>query len=145
VATSDVEVVQALLLPNEPLFLLPFDPYVYLASGHMPASRFSYYLPWHTADPRIDRDLRADLVRTRPPVVIFRRDELVNGQWLPREYAGDLYDFLIAQGYAPIDPSSAFLGDILVRSDRLTAARTTLSSRSFGATDETHRPRLTNP
>lgn len=141
VASADVEVARALLQPDEPLFLLPFDPYVYLASGHMPASRFSYYLPWHTADPRIDRDLRADLARTRPPVVIFRRDELVNGQWLPREYARDLYDFLTSQGYAPVDPSSAFLGDILVRSDRLASARQTLSSRTFGPTDAAHRPR----
>ncbi|MGI9145247.1 MAG: hypothetical protein ACR2IK_01645 [Chloroflexota bacterium] len=124
----DVAIVASITVPGERILVVPFDQYVYLAANRMPASMFSYYLPWHAIDPRIDARLRDDLRAERPPVVIFRGDELVNGQWLPRQYASGLYDFLAAQGYVPLDASSPLLGDVLVRKDRLMAARESLAT-----------------
>jgi hypothetical protein len=124
----DVAVVEALTEPGARVFVAPFDPYVYLTSGRMPASVFPYYFPWHAADPRVEARLRADLHAARPPVVIFRGDELVNGHWLPKEYGKDLYDFLLSEGYAPLDDSPSLLGDVLVPEDRLVAARESLAS-----------------
>jgi hypothetical protein len=109
--------------PDERIFVLPFDPYVYLASQRMPASVFTYYLPWHAVDPRIVGQLFDELRLNRPPLIVFRRDELVNGRWLPRQYASDLYDFLLQQGYAPLDAPVDVFGEMLVRRDRLAAAR----------------------
>jgi len=120
--------VAAITAPGERIFVVPFDQYVYLAANRMPASVFSYYLPWHAVDPRIEARLRDDLHATRPPVVIFRSNELVNGQWLPKEYASGLYAFLVDQEYVPLDASSALLGDVLVRKDRLVAARESLAT-----------------
>jgi len=124
----DVAIVAAITAPGERIFVVPFDQYVYLAANRMPASVFSYYLPWHAVDPRIEARLRDDLHATRPPVVIFRSNELVNGQWLPKEYASGLYAFLVDQEYVPLDASSALLGDVLVRKDRLVAARESLAT-----------------
>jgi hypothetical protein len=61
--------------------------------------------------------------------VIFRGDELVNDQWLPREYAKDLHDFLLDQRYASLDPTSPLLGHVLVLQDRLASARQQLQAR----------------
>jgi hypothetical protein len=124
----DVAIVAAITTPGERIFVVPFDQYVYLATDRMPASVFSYYLPWHAADPRIDARLREDLHTARPPVIIFRRDELVNGQWLPKDYARGLYDFLVDEEYVPLAASSPLLGDVLVRKDRLAAARDSLAA-----------------
>src|SRR5262249_58585858 len=91
-------------------------------------SVYSYYLPWHAVDPNIDVRIRDDLRKTRPPVIIFRRDELVNGQWLPRDYAAGLYSFLLAEGYSPLDDDTPLLRDGLVREDCLVSARDRLAS-----------------
>lgn len=125
----DIGIVAAITSPGERILVVPFDQYVYLAANRMPASVFSYYLPWHAVDPDIDARLRADLHAARPPVVIFRRTELVNGHWLPKDYASGLYDFLSGEGYVPLDESSPLLGDVLVRADRVLAARETLATR----------------
>jgi hypothetical protein len=128
-AEPDVATITAITAPGERILVVPYDPFVYLATGRMPASVFPYYFPWQAADPRSDARIRQDLHIVRPPAVIFRGNELVNGQWLPREYGKALYDFLLSEGYVPIDPTSATLGDVLVRDDRLQAARTSLAAR----------------
>lgn len=124
----EVRTIAALTTPDERIFVLPFDPYVYLASERMPASAFTYYLPWHAVDPRIVAQLTSELRSNRPPLIVFRQDELVNGQWLPRDYASSLYDFLLQQGYVPLDVQPELFGDVLVRQDRLAAAREKLTS-----------------
>ncbi len=124
----DVAIVAAITAPGEQIFVVPFDQYVYLATNRMPASVFSYYLPWHAVDPDIEARLRADLHAARPPVIVFRQNELVNGHWLPKDYASGLYDFLSGEGYVPLDASTPLLGDVLVRNDRLLAARERLAT-----------------
>jgi len=124
----DVAIVSAITAPGERIYVVPYDPYVYLAAGRMPASVVPYYFPWQAADPRTDARIRQDLHAARAPVVIFRGDELVNGQWLPKDYASGLYDFLAQEDYVPIDPASALLRDVLVRRDRLLAARDRLAT-----------------
>ena len=123
VSSPHVAVVLALTDPGERIDVVPYDPYVYLASGRLPASRFPFYFPWQAIEPRTRDQMLDDLRAEQPPVVIFRGDELVNGQWLPREYAEDLYDFLLARQYTPLDPTLPVLRDVLVRQDRLARAR----------------------
>jgi hypothetical protein len=121
--SPDVPIVRSLTRPDEKIFVAPYDPYVYLASQRMPASRFPFYFPWQAIDPRSENALIGDLRDEQPPVVIFRGDELVNGQWRTSEYGVRVADFLASQGYQPLDTSSPVLADVLVRQDRLAAAR----------------------
>ena len=121
--SPDLPVIKSLTTSGEKIFVAPYDPYVYLASERMPASRYPFYFPWQAVDPRSENILLADLSAQRPPLIVFRRNELVNGQWRTGEYGANVYDFLISLGYAPLDPASARLDDILVRQDRLAAAR----------------------
>jgi hypothetical protein len=120
---TDVNVVLALSSPGDRLFVAPFDPYMYLATDRMPASSLSFYFPWQAIDPRMQARLFGDLATERPPVVIFRGWERVNDRWLTGEYAKGLYDFLLSQGYAPLDAASPGLGDVLVPSERLALSR----------------------
>jgi hypothetical protein len=129
VESPQASVVQMLTAPGEEILVVPFDPYVYLASGRMPASRLPFYFPWQAIEPRSRDVLMDDLRSARPPLVIFRGDELVNGQWLPREYAKDVHEFLLSLGYTPLDATSPLLGDVLVRQDRLAGARQQLQAR----------------
>jgi hypothetical protein len=119
----EVGIVQALTLPGEKIFVAPYDPYIYLAAQRMPASRYPFYFPWQAIDPRSESAIISDLSTGRPPLVVFHRNELVNGQWRPGEYGAHLYDFLVGEGYAPLDSASSALGDVLVRPDRLVTAR----------------------
>jgi hypothetical protein len=73
-----------------------------------------FYFPWQALDPRTEGRLLDDLRTVRPPLVIFRKDELVNDRWSPREY-GTRVLALLEREYVPLDPSS----DILVRRDRV--------------------------
>jgi hypothetical protein len=131
VDSPEVRVVQALTGPGEKIFVLPYDPYVYLASSRMPASRLPFYFPWQAVEPRTRDVLMEDLRSEPPPVIIFRGDELVNGQWLPREYARDVRDFLLSWQYAVLDPTSPVVRDVLVRQDRLAWARDQLQARQL--------------
>jgi hypothetical protein len=119
----DVPIVQALTAPGEKIFVAPYDPYVYLAAQRMPASRFPFYFPWQAIDPRSEGSILADLRALRPPIVVFHQNELVNGQWRTGDYGSRLYEFLIGEGYAPLDSTSEPLADVLVRPDRLVTAR----------------------
>ncbi|HEX8966654.1 MAG TPA: hypothetical protein VF937_02155 [Chloroflexota bacterium] len=123
VDSPDAAIVRAVTAPGEKIFVAPYDPFVYLAADRMPAGRYPFYFPWQAIDPRSEGTLMSDLRAEQPPVVIFRRDELVNGQWRVGEYGARLYEFLAEQGYQPVDASSAALEHVLVRQDRLAGAR----------------------
>ena len=116
-SAPEVAIVQALTEPNERIFVAPYDPYIYLASGRAPASTLPFYFPWQALDPRSEGKLLDDLRTVRPPLVIFRRDELVNDRWLPRDYGTRVLE-LLERDYVPLDPSSAILDDVFVRRDR---------------------------
>jgi hypothetical protein len=136
-----VPIVQALTLPGEEIFVAPYDPYIYLASERMPASRYPFFFPWQAIDPRSEGTLISDLRTERPPLVVFRRNEKVNGQWLTGEYGARVYDALISEGYAPLDQSSPLLDDVLVRPDRLSGARAQLSACFADPTASPDQPR----
>ena len=89
----------------------------------MPASSLTFYFPWQAIDPRMQARLFADLSARHPPMVLFRRYEVLNGHWQLSEYGQRLYEFLISLDYAPLDASSPVLGDVLVPRDRLSAGR----------------------
>jgi len=116
-SAPEVAIVQALTAPNERIFVAPYDPYIYLASGRAPASTLPFYFPWQALDPRSEGKLLDDLRTVRPPLVIFRRDELVNDRWLPRDYGTRVLE-LLERDYVPLDPSSAILDDVFIRRDR---------------------------
>jgi hypothetical protein len=126
---GELPVIAALTRPGEPILVVPYDPYLYLASDRRPASSIPYYFPWQALDPRAEGRIIDDLRATRPPLVIFHGNEAVNDQWLPREYGTRLYDFLLAEGYAPVDAAEPFLADFLVRPDRLAEGRARLLER----------------
>jgi hypothetical protein len=114
---TEVAAIRDLTAPVETIFVGPYDPYIYLAADRPPASTFPFYFPWQAIDPRSEGKLLEDLRTNRPPVILFRRDELVNDRWSPREYGTRVLAF-IDQDYEPLDPSSAVLSNVLVRRDR---------------------------
>lgn len=118
----EVRAITALTAPTDTLFVVPFDPYVYLAAERRPASIYTYFLPWHVVSPSIVARLNSDLLANRPAAVVFRGDEPVNDRYYAREYASDLYAFLLAQGYAPLGERDLF-GDVLMRADLVDTAR----------------------
>jgi len=132
--SSEILAVRALTSPGEKIFLAPYDPIVYLATQRMPASRYPFYFPWQAIDAQSENTLISDLEASRPPVVIFRSNELVNGRWRTGEYGARVYDFLASTGYAPLDTGSSMYADVLVRQDRLLVAREELQMQPLSAT-----------
>ena len=88
----------------------------------MPATTSPFYFPWQAIDPRSQARLIADLRSARPPVIVFRHSEAVNDRWVAGEYGAQLLQVL-GQDYAPLDPSSPVLSDVLVPRERLAAAQ----------------------
>jgi hypothetical protein len=113
----EVAVIRELTAPGDRIFVGPYDPYIYLAAERAPASTLPFYFPWQAIDPRSEGKLLDDLRTRRPPVVVFRRDELVNDRWSPREYGTRLLQFIDAE-YEPVDPTSPVLSTVFVRRDR---------------------------
>ena len=66
--SNDVDAIKALTAPGEQIFVAPFDPYMYVASGRMPASSLSFYFPWQALDQRMNIKLFDDLRANRSPV-----------------------------------------------------------------------------
>ena len=122
-------VVTALTQPGDRIFVAPYDPWVYLATNRMPAATSPFYFPWQALDPRTENRLIEDLRQARPPVIVFRQDELVNGQWRPREYGRRVLDALAADGYVTLN--EARWPDVLVPRENLDAARRTLQASSL--------------
>jgi hypothetical protein len=120
-----VRVVAATTQPGERIFVAPYDPYLFIASERLPATRYGFYFPWQAADPATEADIIDELRAARPPVVIFMRDELVNGQYLTRSWGAGLLDVLERE-YVQLDPTEPVLADVFVRPDRLAAARAQL-------------------
>jgi hypothetical protein len=121
----NVREVQAITAPDEPIVVVPYDPYVYLAAGRLPATRYEFYFPWQADDPRTRADYLAELQAARPPVVVFRAHEEVNAGLFPIDYARHLYDYL-QQAYVPVDAADPRLADIFVLPERVQAARLAL-------------------
>ena len=119
---AEVPIVAALTGSEDRIFVAPYDPYVYLATHRLPATTSPFYFPWQAVDPRTENRLIAELLTRRPPVIVFRHDELVNGQWLPSEYGQRVLEALEPE-YAPLDASAPVLRDILVPREGLAEAR----------------------
>ncbi len=127
---AEVPIVRALTQPGDRIFVAPYDPYVYLATERMPAATSPFYFPWQAIDRRTEDRLMAELEANRPPVIVFRQDELVNGQWLPREYGRRVLDALLAE-YAPLDASAPTLRDVLVPQEKLAEARRRVAALGY--------------
>jgi hypothetical protein len=121
-------ILETITSPDERIFVAPYDPYLYLASGRLPVSTFEFYFPWQAADPRSDGQILAELRQRRPAAVVFRQDELVNGQYRTGDWAAHLRTLLDAEGYAPLDPARPGLAEVLVPAERLAEARARLSA-----------------
>ena len=123
-------IVALLTGPDDRIFVAPYDPYLYLATNRLPATTSPFYFPWQAIDPRTENRLIAELLSRRPPVLVFRQDELVNGQWLPREYGQRVLEAL-QQAYVPLDASSPTLRDVLVPKERLAEARARIAALGY--------------
>lgn len=111
-------IVQTATSRDERLFVAPYDPYLYLATERLPATKYPFYFPWQAADPATEADLLGELSASRPPLVVFQRYELVNGQYLTIEWGKRVFEYL-QQEYVQVDPSHPVLGDVFMRPDRV--------------------------
>jgi hypothetical protein len=122
-AQPDLPVVQAVTGSGERIFVAPYDPYLYLATGRLPASTYEFYFPWQAADPRSDAQIMDELRQRRPAAIVFHQDELVNGQYLTRDWAGHLAQLLAEQRYAQLAGT-----DVFVPAERLAEAQAQLTA-----------------
>ena len=120
-----LSVVSAITQPGDRIFVAPYDPYLFLASQRLPATRYGFYFPWQAADPAMQADILGELEQARPPVVVFMRDELVNGQYRTADWGRPMLD-LLQRDYVPLEPDDPVLGNVFVRPDRVDAARAAL-------------------
>jgi hypothetical protein len=117
------DIVQAVTAPGERIFVAPYDPYLYLASGRLPASTYEFYFPWQAADPRSDGQIMDELRQRRPAAIVFHQDELVNGQYLTRDYAAHLQQLLDGEQYVRLPGT-----DVFVPQERAAEAQTRLTA-----------------
>ena len=75
--------------------------------------------------PDIEQDILQQLMSSRPPLVVFEREELVNDQFLTREWGRRVYDYL-RQEYVQLDESSPLLANVFVTPERVDEARRAL-------------------
>jgi hypothetical protein len=108
-AQPEQAILQAVTAPGERIFVAPYDPYLYLAAGRLPASTYEFYFPWQAADPRSDGQIMDELRQRRPAAIVFHQDELVNGQYLTRDWAAHLQQLLDDQRYARLPGTDVFV------------------------------------
>ena len=123
----EVPIIQLVTRPDERIFVAPYDPYLYLAAERLPASSFEFYFPWQAADPRSEGQILADLRERRPAAVVFRQDEMVNGQYRTADW-GRRFASALAADYVPLDPARPVLADVFVPAERAADARARLAS-----------------
>jgi hypothetical protein len=121
-----VSIVSDATQPSDRIFVAPYDPYLFLASQRLPATRYAFYFPWQAADPVTEADMIDELRASQAPMVIFMRDELVNAQYPTRVWGARMLAVL-QQEYVQLDPDDPVLGDVFVRPDRLADVRARLS------------------
>jgi hypothetical protein len=121
-------IVSAATEPGDRIVVAPYDPYLYLATQRLPATRYPFYFPWQAADPAMEADAIDELRASRAPMVIFMQDELVNGQYLTRAWGARLLDVL-QRDYVQLDPHDPVLGDVFVLPDRVDAVRARIATR----------------
>jgi hypothetical protein len=117
------QILAAVTNQGERIFVAPYDPYLYLASGRLPVSTYEFYFPWQATDPRSDSQIMDELRQRRPAAIVFHQDELVNGQYLTRDYAAHLQQLLDAERYARLPGT-----DVFVPQERADAAQARLTA-----------------
>ncbi|HEV7665808.1 MAG TPA: hypothetical protein VGQ62_19920, partial [Chloroflexota bacterium] len=111
--------VAAASAPTDRIWVAPLDPSVYLDTGRLPASAYTYYHPWLAESPEITAAVLHDLQTVRPAVIVFEADKRID--WLfplpiPAEYGAAVFAY-IQQAYAPIDPQDPLLRNVYIRRD----------------------------
>jgi hypothetical protein len=124
-------IVSAITQPGERIVVAPYDPYLFLATQRLPATRYGFYFPWQAADPSMQADILAELDQARPPVLVFMQDERVNGQYRTGDWGRAMLDEL-ERDYVAVAPADPLLGNVFVRPDRIAAARAALGVATDG-------------
>jgi hypothetical protein len=124
-------IVGAITQPGERIMVAPYDPYLFLATQRLPATRYGFFFPWQAADPSMQADILAELDQARPPVVVFMQDERVNGQYRTGDWGRAMLDEL-ERDYVAVAPADPVLANVFVRPDRVAAARAALGVAADG-------------
>jgi hypothetical protein len=124
-------VVSAITQPGERIMVAPYDPYLFLATQRLPATRYGFYFPWQAADSTMQADILTELDQARPPVVVFMQNERINGQYRTGDWGRPMLDELERE-YVAVAPADPLLGNVFVRPDRIAAARAALGVAADG-------------
>src|SRR5215469_11165822 len=90
----------------------------------MPASRYAFYLPWLADSPAINAQIRGDLAKSRPPVIIFPRHLVFHRvendivQRIDLDQYGRGMRQELAKDYVVADENDPVLQGLLLRKDR---------------------------
>jgi len=92
-------IVRAITAPDEPIWVMPIDPVVYLSSERMSASKYTFYLPWLAESDEINEAILRDLQLKKPPVIIFNERESIWGKYPVTEYGKPVVGYIKANYY----------------------------------------------
>ena len=95
-------IVQTLTQPDDTIWVAPLTPSLYFSNKRLPASRYTFYLPWNAASDKINEKLIEDLTEKKPLIIIFNRDAAIWG-YLVKDY-GNVIDEYISNYYYQVEP-----------------------------------------
>lgn len=122
-------IIQTLTLPNDTIWVAPLQPSLYFTNNRLPASCYTFYLPWQAASDKINKELIEDLKVKRPPLIIFYRDGNIGG-YLVKDY-GKTVDYYIQQNYYQVDPDDPIYKNIYLIGTKRTQLLETLYVRGL--------------
>lgn len=95
-------IIQTLTQPEDPIWVAPIEPLLYFTNDRLPASRYTFYLPWQSMSDKINEEILEDLRVKKPPLIIFERNTIIFERYKLKDY-GRVIDDYIQRNYYQVD------------------------------------------
>ncbi len=127
-------IIQTITLPNDTIWVAPLQPSLYFINNRLPASRYTFYLPWQSISEEINKEILEDLNVKKPPLIIFSRDVEI-GEYALKDY-GKVIDDYVLQNYQQVDPDDPTYKNIyLIKTEQNQLFRTLIDSGLYQPVD----------
>lgn len=121
------KIIQTLTKPDDTIWVAPLDPSLYFTNNRLPASRYTFYLPWSAASNNINEELIEDLKVKQPPLIIYNREADIWGE-IVKDY-GKTIDEYILQNYYQVNTDDPIYKNIyLINSRKYQLLKTLIES-----------------
>lgn len=123
VSTYD-NIIQTITQPNDTIWVAPLEPSLFITNNRLPASRYTFYLPWQSVSDEINEELIEDLKVKKPPLIIFARDAVIWDRYVLKDY-GEVIDDYIQTNYYQVDSDDPVYKNVyLINSKRTQLLKT---------------------